>query len=327
MQAIINNTFGEPEVLQIGKAERPTINDDEILIAVKASAINRADTLQRMGKYPPPKGVSSIIGLEVAGVVEAIGKSVNKWKIGDRVCALLAGGGYAQYAKVHQDIAMSIPDNLDFLQASAIPEVFLTAYQALHWLGDMKRGETLLVHSAASGVGTAAIQMAKKNGLKVLGTASGGKHELCEKLGADYLVDYKKADFEEAIISHLGKENAVDIVIDFIAAPYFKKNINLLAPDGRYILLALMGGTRVNEFSMAPILRKRLQIKGSTLRARSLDYKGKLVAAFMDDYYDSLKDGSIRPIIDSIYDWQDVAAAHRYMEANKNQGKIVLKIV
>ncbi len=326
MQAIINDQFGGPEVLKIGEASKPVVNEYELLIAVKATAVNRADTLQRMGKYPPPVGESTIIGLEVAGVVEAVGGAVTKWKKGDRVCALLAGGGYAQYAKVHQDIAMPIPENLDFLHASAIPEVFLTAYQALHWLADMKKGETILIHAAASGVGTAAIQMAKRQGLNILGTASGGKHQICKALGANYLVDYKKDDFEEAIVDFLGKENSVDIIIDFIAAPYFKKNINLLAPDGRYILLALMGGTRVNEFSMAPILRKRLQIKGSTLRARSLAYKAQLVAAFVADYYGAFVDGSIRPVIDCVFNWEHVAEAHRYMEANKNQGKIVLEV-
>ncbi len=326
MRAIITHSYGDPGVLEMGTVPTPEVNDSEILIAVKASALNRADTLQRMGKYPPPKGESDIIGLEVAGVVAAMGKSVTKWKRGDRVCALLAGGGYAEYAKVHQDIAMPIPDNLDFLQAAAIPEVFLTAYQALHWLGEMRMGETLLVHAAASGVGTAAIQLAKKNGLKVIGTASAGKHDLCLRLGADFMVDYKKDDFEEAIQAYLGRADAVDIVLDFIAAPYFKKNIRLLAPDGRYILLALMGGTRVSEFSMAPILRKRLQIKGSTLRARSLEYKHKLVASFLKDYFKLLEAGSIHPVVDTVFDWSEVAAAHRFMEANKNQGKIVLRV-
>lgn len=324
MKAVQIKEFGGPEQLFIGDWKQPTPGLREILVKVEATALNRADTLQRKGNYPPPKGASPILGLEMAGTVEAIGSAVSHWKRGDRVCGLLAGGGYAEYVIIHEELALPIPDNLDFVQAAAIPEVFLTAYQALWWLADLKSKENVLIHAGASGVGTAAIQLAKLQEAEIYVTASAPKHQLCLDLGAQKAIDYKTEDFEK-IILELTEGRGVDVIIDFIAAPYLQQNLNSLNFDGRLVLLALMGGWQT-EVNLLNVLRKRLQIKGSTLRARSLDYKIRLTKAFKELSWEHFESGQLQPIIDSVFDWKEVAKAHKYMEANKNKGKIVLTI-
>ncbi len=326
MKAVLLKEFGGVDQLYIGTTEDPDIGPNDVLVKVEASALNRADTLQRRGLYPPPPGASEIIGLEMSGVITQVGTSVTTKKIGDRVCGLLAGGGYAQYVSINEHLALPIPGGLDFLQAAAIPEVFLTAFQALVLLADLKEGERVLIHAGASGVGTAAIQLAKKIGAsQIIVTASKGKHELCLSLGADHAIDYKSEDFESAV-SDLTDGQGVDVVIDFLAASYFQKNINSMGFDGRMVMLALMGGVQVESLQISNILFKRLKIMGSTLRARSLDYKIDLAQSFYKMALPSFIDGSLSPIIDSVYDWSEVAAAHTFMEANKNAGKIILKI-
>lgn len=325
MKAVLLKAFGAAENLYIGDWEKPQPKDHEILVQVKATALNRADTLQRKGAYPPPAGASTILGLEIAGVVSAIGKSVTKWKVGDKVCGLLAGGGYAEYATIHESIALPIPSNLSFEEAAGIPEVFLTAFQAICWIGKLQKGESILIHAGASGVGTAAIQIAKALGATVYVTASKGKHETCLKLGASQAIDYKSENFEERI-SEITEGKGVDMIIDFIAAPYLQKNINSLNFDGRLVILALMGGIKVEQLNMLNILFKRIQISGSTLRARSIDYKEKLSKDLYNFAWAAFEKGNFRPIIDSVYDWTKVADAHRYMEANKNIGKIILRV-
>lgn len=323
MRAIIIEKFGGAENLRIGDYPTPNPAAQEILVAVKATALNRADLLQREGKYPPPPGESEILGLEMAGTVEAVGAGVEKWRPGDRVCGLLAGGGYAEYAVIHEDMAMPIADDLDFAAAAAIPEVFLTAFQALYWLADLQPQEKVLIHAGASGVGTAAIQLAKMANATILITASAGKHEICRQLGANFTIDYKQEDFAAKVREYA---EGVDVVIDFIGAPYLQKNLDVLRADGRLVQLAMMGGAKVEALSMVPILRKRLKIMGSTLRARSLDYKIRLTRDFRLFAEKALAIGMLQPVVDKVFDWQEVAEAHRYMEANKNQGKIVLTI-
>lgn len=326
MQAVRVRTFGGPEQLELGYWPKPEPGLREVLVRVAATALNRADTLQRSGKYPPPPGESPVLGLEMAGVVEAAGAEVTLWKTGDRVCGLLGGGGYAQYAVIHEEMAMRIPDELSFEQAAAIPEVWLTAYQALRWLADFQAEEWLLIHAGASGVGTAAIQLARQmKAGKILVTASAAKHDICRELGADLAIDYKNQDFKKAVLNYT-KERGVDVVIDFIGAPYFQRNLNVLHTDGRLVMLAFMGGVRPDSLSLGPILRKRLQITGSTLRARSLDYKIQLTKAFSTFAWPLFQSGYLRPVIDRLFDWRDAAAAHEYMEANKNKGKIVLRV-
>ncbi len=325
MKAIIVQSPGGAEQLKLGAAEKPVPRKNELLVKVEATALNRADILQRQGKYPPPKGASNILGLEISGTVVDIGNEVAKHKIGDKVFGLVPGGGYAEYCIINELMANEIPAKLSFEQASAIPEVFLTAYQALILLAHLKKGETILIHAGASGVGTAAIQIAKEFGAKVFVTASKEKHKICFDLGADEAIDYKNEFFSDKILS-LTNNNGVDVIIDFISAPYFKDNIKSLASDGRLIILASLGGGKVDEFDLRQILIKRLSIIGSTLRARSLDYQVNLNHDFINFANDKFNSGKLKPVIDKVYNWKDAAEAHRYMESNKNIGKIVLKI-
>jgi tumor protein p53-inducible protein 3 len=325
MKAILITSPGAAENLVIDEFKKPEANHDEILVKVAATAVNRADILQREGKYPPPKGASPVLGLEMSGEVAALGRNVTKWKTGDQIFGLLPGGGYAEYAVIHQDMALPLPENLDLTEAAAIPEVFLTAYQALFWLGKLQKGETVLIHAGGSGVGTAAIQLAKAQDATIIITASSGKHHTCLHLGANFAIDYKTQDFQEKVAAYTA-EKGVNVIIDFVAAPYFHQNIDCLATDGRLVLLATLGGGKIENFDLRKILIKRLQILGSTLRARNLDYQIALTQAFSAFALPLFQNKQIKPVIDSVFDWKEVQAAHKYMEANKNIGKIVLKI-
>ncbi len=222
MKAIIFDEPNGPYVLKLGEAEKPAPKGNELLVKVNAAGINRADTLQRMGKYPPPEGASKILGLEIAGIVEETGASIKKWKVGDKVFGLIPGGGYAEYAVINQDMAMPVPEGMGMTEAVAIPEVFLTAYQALIWYGKLKTNETALIHAGGSGVGTAGIQIAREIGAHVIITASEGKHKACLELGAEKAIDYKKEKFSEEVLRHTDNRGA-DVVVDFIAGPYFKQ--------------------------------------------------------------------------------------------------------
>ncbi|MCB0503997.1 MAG: NAD(P)H-quinone oxidoreductase [Cyclobacteriaceae bacterium] len=325
MKAVLQTEFGGIETLYIGETEMPVVNENEVLIEVHYAALNRADLLQRKGKYPPPKGESEILGLEASGIVKQVGKNVKHFTPGDRVMTLLAGGGQAEYVKADQRLVMHVPNSLTLEQGAAIPEVFLTAYQALFFEGKTKFGSTVLVHAGASGVGTSAIQLAKARGCKVICTASAAKHDTCKNLGADLAIDYKTQDFAQAV-KDFTKERGVDIILDFIGAPNFVRNLDSLAIDGRLVLIATMGGIRLEEFNIRSILTKRLKIQGTTLRARSNAYKQELIQAFSADFLPDLASGKITPIIDSVLDWNDIQKAHKCMEANKNVGKIVLKV-
>lgn len=326
MKAVLVEKAGGPENMRIGNYPNPEPQAQEILVRVAATALNRADTLQRQGKYPPPFGASPILGLEIAGEVVELGSKVTQWQLGDKVFGLVPGGAYAEYAVIHENMAMLIPERLSFREAAAIPEVFLTAYQSLVWLGNIQAGEQVLIHAAASGVGTAAIQLARELGAgKVLATASGNKHRICYDLGADKVIDYQHEDFAEVIQAYT-QNQGVDIILDFIAAPYFQKNIQSLNRDGRLIILALMGGTQLADFNLAPLLLKRLQVIGSTLRSRSLEYQIRLTKELEKFILPKLQEGRIKPIIDSVYPWTQVSEAHAYMENNRNLGKIILEI-
>ncbi|MBK7874106.1 MAG: NAD(P)H-quinone oxidoreductase [Saprospiraceae bacterium] len=325
MKAILLKEPGGPEMLTLGEHRPPQPAGNEILVKVHATALNRADILQREGKYPPPAGESEILGLEMAGEVVESGLEVEKWKPGNRVCGLLAGGGYAEYAVIHEDMALPIPDNLSFEEATAIPEVFLTAFQALHSLAHLQAREKVLIHSGASGVGTAAIQIAKMSDATVFVTASASKHDLCRELGASFAVDYHTRDFEKEILQQTYSQG-VNVILDFVGAPYLQKNLNLLSMDGRLVMLSMMGGIHTDDLQISNILRKRLQIIGSTLRNRSLEYKIALTRDFRLFAWDAFAIGKLKPVIDTIFDWQEVAEAHRYMESNQSKGKIILKV-
>ena len=231
-----------------GEVPVPSIGAGEVLVKVHATALNRADLLQRRGLYPPPDGESEILGLEMAGEVVVVGEGAGEWHPGDRVMALLAGGGYAECVGVAAEMLMRIPSNLSYEQAAAIPEAFLTAWQALDWLAGLQKGETVLLHAGASGVGTAAIQLAKIKGARIWTTASAGKHSLCLELGADECIDYRIRDFSEVILQK--NKNGVQVVIDFIGAPYFDKNLRVMAPDGRMVMPGFLGGARTKETNL-----------------------------------------------------------------------------
>lgn len=325
MKAVLLEDFGDANNLYIGEIDDPKPQRNEVLIEVKAAALNRADILQRKGNYPPPPGASEILGLEMAGVVTETGPHESRWEIGDRVFGLLPGGGYAQRVVTHESMLMPIPHHLSFEEGAGIAEVFLTAHQALNWLAKMERGDTICVHAGASGVGTAAIQLAKLKGAKIFVTASASKHATCLSLGAHFAIDYRSQDFE-AVIKRETQGKGVDIVLDFLAASYLNKNLNILAPDGRLIMLAMMGGRMATQVDLGQVLRKRLHIMGSTLRARNLAYKIELTQSFYEAYYMAFEQGELKPVIDSVFSWSQVADAHRYMESNQSQGKIILRI-
>ncbi len=324
MKAVLLHKFGGPEELYIGQAPDPQPTGREVLVKVHAAALNRADLLQRQGKYPPPEGASDILGLEMAGeVVQAPAGS--RWQPGDRVMGLLAGGGQAELVAVHEDLLMPIPDNLSYIEAAAIPEVFLTAYQTLFTEGKGQQGETVLIHAGGSGVGTAAIQLAVQAGMQVVVTCSSGKHAVCLQLGAAKAIDYRTEKFDEAALAFTGNKG-VNLILDFIGAPNFAANIRALAQTGRLILIALMGGFKAQEISLLPILRKHITIIGTTLRSRPLSYKVALVQAFVEQMLPLFASGELKPVIDSVYQFTDVALAHEHMAANRNIGKIILQI-
>lgn len=322
MKAVDYNESGAFKIIEMPDLA-PT--SGEVLVQVRATALNRADLLQVKGLYPPPPGESEILGLEIAGEVLATGAGVRRWQKGDRVCALLAGGGYANRVCVHEDMVIPIPENLSFVQAAAIPEVFLTAYQTLVLLGDIQKDHKVMIHAGASGVGTAAIQLVRYFEADSMVTASAGKHDICLELGTSLAVDYNAADFEkEALEWTAGK--GVNIILDFIGGDYFNKNLRSLATDGVLIQIAFMGGAKVGDVDLSLILRKRLRIVGTTLRARSLEYKINLISGFLRDVMPAIASGDIVPVIDSVYDWEEVEAAHRYMSNNLNKGKIILEV-
>lgn len=326
MKAIVLNQPGGAEQLELGAFPKPEITNNEVLIKVKATALNRADIMQRQGNYPPPKGASPILGLEMAGVVEEIGAHCSTYKPGDRVCALLPGGGYAEYAAVPEAMILPIPENLNFQQAAAIPEVFLTAYQCLFWIGQLKSNETVLIHAGASGVGTAAIQLAREIGAHIIVTAgSERKLAVCRDLGAEAAINYKDGPFASNVLDAT-ENRGVDLILDFVGASYWQQNLSALALDSRMVLIALLGGARVEQVNLGVLLRKRIQLTATTLRTRSLDYKIRLTREFADFALPRFADGRLKPVIDRIFPWECVVEAHQYMEANQNIGKIVLRV-
>ena len=325
MKAILTREFGGADQMYIGDASTPTPSNHEVLVKVHAAGINRADILQREGKYPPPNGASAILGLEIAGEVVSIRDTTEKWEIGDKVFGLLPGGGYAQFAAIHEDMLMPVPSNLSYTECAAIPEAFLTAYQALVSHAGLQPDEKVLIHAGGSGVGTAAIQIAILIGATAFVTASTSKHKVCQDLGAQTCIDYHTQNFEQ-VIKELTNGEGVDVILDFVAASYYQQNLNSLAMDGRMVMLAFLGGVKVPNVNLAPMLTKRLKIMGSTLRSRSLDYQIALTNSFCAFGYDALKSDTIKPVLDKVFPWKQVQEAHQYMEANLNTGKIVLEI-
>ncbi|MBL8149778.1 MAG: NAD(P)H-quinone oxidoreductase [Blastocatellia bacterium] len=322
MKAIVQ----DGEKLLLGESDTPKFGKDEIVVKTAATAINRADLLQKRGLYPPPAGASTILGLEAAGVVEQVGEEVVGWKIGDRVCALLAGGGYAEYFVTPAELAMPIPEHFSFEEAAAIPEAFLTVQLSLVKLGGLTSNQTVLIHAGASGIGTAAIQMVREMGSTAVVTVGSERKQLfCLSLGAELTINYREEDFEKKI-AEFTEGKGVNIILDPVGAPYWQQNINSLAMDGRLVLIATMGGAKLEAVDLRKILSRRLQVIGTTLRARSREEKSLLTREFIDFALECFNDGRLVPVIDNVWNWRDVEEAHRYMEQNSNIGKLVLKV-
>ncbi len=305
----------------------PVPGPGEVLVDVYAAALNRADLLQRAGGYPAPPGASTILGLDIAGQVSQLGQGVTGRKVGERVCALLAGGGYAERAVVPEGMLMPIPGGWSFEEAAALPEAYLTAFTNLFLEAEFQPGETLLVHGGASGVGTALIQLAKAAEGRVIATAgSVEKAGLCRALGADLAVNYREEDFV-ARTRTFGEENGVDVnvIIDMVGADTFQHNLSLLGARGRMVFIATLSGAQV-ALNLGELMSRRLRLIGSVLRARSLAEKVEITRRFMERFWPMLEAGTIRPVIDSVYPIEQVEDAHRRMAANLNMGKIALKI-
>lgn len=326
MKAILVKEPGGIEQLTLTEVKQPKPQEGEVLVKVKASAVNRADIVKRVGKYPNQAKENISLGLEVSGIIEEVGPNVSKYQIGDEVCGLMAEGGYAEYAILREDVIIPKPDNLSFVEAAAIPEVFMTAYQTLFWLGKLKKGEHVLIHAGGSGVGTAAIQLAKQAGAIVTVTAgSKEKLDFCKTLGADTLINYKTETFSDVILEETNKRG-VDLILDFIGASYWDMNMKSIAVDGRLVLIGLLGGARVENFNLNHILAKRIQVTGTLLNPRSDQYKADLVYDLVESSLELFKTGELKPIVDSTYELADVGKAHDYMQASKNIGKIVLTV-
>lgn len=325
MLAIAIREPGPPSVLIPVERPIPQVGDGEVLIKVAAAGVNRPDILQRQGRYAPPPGTTDIPGLEVAGVVDAVGSNVKAWKAGDPVCALLAGGGYAEYCVAPSPQCLPIPAGLDLLHAATLPEVMFTVWTNVFERGRLQAGESSLIHGGSSGIGTAAIQLAKARGARVFATAgSDDKSRACEALGADHCINYRTHDFVAAI-KELTADRGVDVVLDMVGGDYLQRNIDVLAMDGRLVQIGQLGGFR-STINTIPILQRRLTITGSTLRPRSVAEKGAIAAGVRQHVWPLIESGAVRTIIHATFPLLHAAKAHEQMEASLHIGKLVLQV-
>ena len=324
MKALLFDTTDGPSSLYKGEVTDPKPGPDEVLIAVVATSVNRADLLQLRGNYPGYGKPGEILGLDLAGTVIELGAEVNNLRVGDNVCALVDGGGYAQLATVKAAMCLKLPGNLSFTKAAAIPEAFITAYQGLHVYGGMKSGQTVLIHAAGGGVGTSMVQLARVAGARVITTGSHRKQQQLKDIGAEVCLD-RGTGFTDAVLNATEHKGA-DLIVDFVGAPYLRENLEVAALDGRIVLLGLLGGQQVDGIGLAPVVLKRLQLIGSTLRNRSAEYKQQLVDDFRSAVWPLFANRTLHPVVDSIFDWDDARSALEYMEANANVGKIVITI-
>lgn len=327
MKAIVITHPGSPEVLQLTERPRPVITHNEILIKVMAAGINRPDVFQRKGNYPPPATApADIPGLEVAGTVADIGKAVTRWKPGDKVCALITGGGYAEYCKAPEGQCLPVPSNLSFPEAASLPETFFAVWSNVFDRGSLQPGESLLVHGGSSGIGVAAIQMAKALGSTVYTTAgSDDKCCFCEQLGANKAINYKTADFKEEIKA-LTNGAGVNVILDMIGGDYMPGNIDSLAVEGRLVMINAMNG-REAQLDLGKVMAKRLIITGSMLRSRETAFKATIAQNLEQKIWPLLLSGKIRPIVYKTFDAGEAAEAHKLMESSVHTGKIVLTFV
>jgi putative PIG3 family NAD(P)H quinone oxidoreductase len=323
MIAIEIRAPGGPEVLEPVERPTPVPAPGEVLIKVAAAGVNRPDIFQRLGRYAPPPGASDIPGLEVAGTIEQLGPEVRDWRVGDEVCALVAGGGYAEYCAAPAPQCLPLPRGLDLIAAAAIPETFFTVWTNVFQRGRLQAGESLLVHGGSSGIGTTAIQLARARGARVFATAgSAAKCEACERLGAEHAINYREADFA-AVLRDLTGGRGVDVVLDMVGGEYFARNIDVLAVEGRLVEIATLHGVKA-ELNIQTIMGRRLTVTGSTLRPRPVAEKGAIAAALRQQVWPLLESGAVKPIIHATFPLRDAAEAHRVMESGAHIGKLLL---
>lgn len=325
MQAIEITKTGSPEVLKIQERPLPRIRENEVLIQVYAAGINRPDVMQRAGLYPPPAGVTDIPGLEVSGVIVSAGSKVANWKIGDSVCALVAGGGYAEYVNAPESQCLPIPEGLTFREAASLPETYFTVWSNVFDRAKLTEQETILVHGGSSGIGTTAIQLCKALGRKIFVTAgSDEKCHACEAIGATKAINYRNEDFVERIMA-LTDNKGVNVIIDMVAGDYIQRDLKCLADDGRIVIIAFLGGVKTN-LNMTEILRRRLTITGSTLRPRSTKFKSNIASSLRNKVWPLLEAKVIEPMIFKSFPLEHAAEAHRLMESSEHIGKIILDV-
>ncbi|HEY8300963.1 MAG TPA: NAD(P)H-quinone oxidoreductase [Jatrophihabitans sp.] len=331
MRAVVVPEPGDPEVMRVENVPDPTPRPGEVLIKVAATAVNRADVMQRQGNYPPPRGASPYLGLECSGTVAALGESVAGWEIGDEVCALLAGGGYAEYVAVPVGQIMPVPHGISLVDAAALPEVSCTVWSMVFGTeaGRLQPGERLLVHGGTSGIGTMAIQLAAGRGARVFATAgTDRKVEFCRSLGADVAINYREEDFEDRIADETADEPGgpgADVILDNMGASYLHRNVAALALGGRLIVLGLQGGRR-GELDLGALLTKRATVHAAGLRARPAAQKATIVAETVLAVWPLVEAGTVRPVIDRVLSLSDVVEAHRRVESSEHIGKVLLRI-
>lgn len=327
MKAIIITQPGGPEVLQLAERPTPFCSPGEVLVKVYAAGVNRPDVYQRKGNYPPPMGASpDIPGLEIAGIITETGVDVTRWKTGDKVCALVIGGGYAEYCAVPQGQCLAIPGIMTFVEAASLPETFFTVWSNVFDRGNLKKGESLLVHGGSSGIGVAAIQMAKSLGNTVYVTAgSEDKCKFCEGLGAEKAINYKTENFAD-VIKQLTNGKGVDVILDMIGGDYTPGNIQSLAEEGRLVLINTMNGKDV-QVDLSAVMRKRITITGSMLRSRDTGFKAAIAQNLEKAIWPLLTSGEIKPVINAVFPAGKAAEAHQLMESSEHIGKIVLEFI
>lgn len=325
MTAVAITAPGGPDVLRAEQRPLPRPGSGELVIRVEAAGVNRPDLMQRSGAYPPPPGASDLPGLEVAGTVAALGPDCARYRMGDRVCALTPGGGYAEYALAPEATTLPVPGDLSAVEAAALPETFFTVWTNVFERGGLRAGETLLVHGGSSGIGTVAIMLGKAFGARVLVTVgSADKARFCRELGADLAVEYKTEDFVEAVRTATGRVGA-DVILDMVGGSYVERNYRAAAESGRIVQISFQAGSRV-DVDLTPLLTKRLTHTGSTLRPRTVAEKGAIARALERQVWPLLAEGRVRPVIDRTFPFREVAAAHVYLEAGEHKGKVVLTV-
>jgi len=313
---------GGPEVLQATSRDMPVPTDSQVLIKVAAAGVNRPDVFQRMGFYPPPPGVTDIPGLEASGTIVAVGSAVQRWKVGDQVCALLSGGGYAEYAVAEESICLPIPEGLSLIDAAALPETCFTVWHNLFERAELQAGEWLLVHGGSSGIGTTAIQMASAMGIKVIATAgSDEKCAACEKLGAVKAINYRQQDFVQACQEITG--TGVNVILDMVGGDYVQQNFAACAPKARIVNIAFLRGSKV-EVDLLPLMLKQLVLTGSTLRAQPIENKARIAAGVESQVWPLIAQGKFKPVINSRFPLAQASEAHTLMESNQHIGKLLL---